>query len=257
LTTVQYRVDGGVATLTLDRPDRLNAINGAMIDDMLATVERAAADESARALVLTGAGRAFSAGGDLRDGGVPIDGLSRDEAVANARSGMRLVEMLHSIPKPTVAAVNGPCAGAGIAWACACDIRVAAQSSFFRTAFVDAGLAGDYGISWLLPRVIGLGRATDLLLTGRNVSADEAERIGLVSLVVGNEELQGSALTMARALTEKPFRAIVDIKANLNDGQHCDLGQTIDRESERLIDALRRPDFKDAARTFLKSRRSR
>lgn len=243
--------------VTLNRPERLNAIDGSMVNAALDVFARLSADETVRAVVVTGAGRGFCAGGDLR--AIDADAEDRNSAsevhaVADARRPMAIVELLRAMPKPVIAAVNGACAGAGIAWACACDIRLAARSAFFTTAYLDAGLAGDYGITWTLPRIVGVGRATELLLAGIGLTADDAARIGLVSRVLDDDELLPSAIELARRFENRSASAIGDLKANLLVAQTLTFAQAIDAETERLVRALRAPGATAAALSVLDGR---
>ena len=239
---MQVDREGGVAIVTLNRPQRLNAIDRSVMDAALEIFTQLGKDDMVRAVVLTGAGRGFCSGGDLRAMNEKAEKrrtLPEAEVLAASRRPMAIVELLREMPKPVIAAINGACAGAGIAWACACDIRLAARSAFFVPAFVDAGLAGDYGITWTLPRIIGAGRAAELLLIGTRLTAEEAAAIGLVARVVDDAELMGAALEQARRFENLAPGAVADLKANLLDGQVLTFSATIDRETERLVRRLR------------------
>lgn len=201
----------GVRLLTLDRPHRLNAMSGELIRDLHAALDDVALDDSCRVVVLTGAGRAFCAGLDLRDpphrdagqepGGDPPPQRSPQAGMHVQQAIAALVPKLRNLRQPVIAAVNGPASGGGLALALASDIRVAARSARFNAAFVKIGLSGcDIGVSWLLPRLIGAGRSHELLLTGRFVDSDEALRIGLVNQVTGDGEAVGAALDTARLI---------------------------------------------------------
>lgn len=205
----RFAVDGpdaGIRILTLDRPERLNAMDGALIDQLHDRIADLRADDSARVVILTGSGRGFCAGLDLRD--ASPTGLAASGGRGRMQRGMDvqqriagLVPALRSLRIPVIAAVNGPAAGGGLALALAADVRIAATTAKFNVAFVKLGLSGcDIGVSWLLPRWIGASRAFELMLTGRMVLADEAERIGLVSRVVPDDELLDAALDTARLI---------------------------------------------------------
>ncbi len=199
-------VDTGIRILTLDRPDRLNAMSPELIDQLHERIDELRADGTARVVVLTGAGRGFCSGLDLRD--ASPTGLAAGEGRGRVQRGMdvqqriaTLVPALRSLRIPVIAAVNGAAAGGGLALALAADVRIAATSAKFNVAFVKLGLSGcDIGVSWLLPRWIGASRAFELMLTGRMVFADEAERIGLVSRVVPDDDLLDAALESARLI---------------------------------------------------------
>ncbi len=204
--TAPVGVDDTIAVLTLDRPDRLNALDPVLIDELHRALEQVAADDSLRALILTGAGRGFCSGLDLTD--IGVTGSANSAGRGRVQRGMDLqqriaafVPALRSLRIPVIAAVNGAASGGGLALALASDVRVAARSARFNVAFVRIGLSGcDIGVSWLLPRWIGASRAFELLLTGRMVESDEAERIGLVSRVVDDGELMAEAAATARLI---------------------------------------------------------
>src|SRR5579884_2315116 len=200
----------GIALVPLDRPERLNAMSHQLVAELHDALDELAPDPECRVVVLTGAGRGFCAGLDLRDAGQApgTAGLGRAQAGMRSQQHIaRLVPRLRAMPQPVIAAVNGPAAGGGLALALASDIRIAAASARFNVAFVRIGLSGcDIGVSWLLPRLIGASAAFELMLTGRLIPADEALRIGLVSRVVPDEELAGAALGVAEEIVaNSPF----------------------------------------------------
>jgi enoyl-CoA hydratase/carnithine racemase len=199
-----------VAVITLDRPERLNAITFEMVDELHAVFDDLDRDNTCRVVVLTGAGRGFCSGLDLKE----IAGSSRSVGLEGTAAGLRsqahiaaLVPHMRSIPQPVIAAINGVAYGGGLALACACDIRVAAASARLCVQFIKVGLGGcDIGISYTLPRLIGGSRAHDLILTARTIDATEAERIGLVSRVVPDGETLPAALELADTLCDySPF----------------------------------------------------
>lgn len=250
--TTRYEVTDGIAVLTLDRPERLNAIGGTMLRELREHLDQATSDAAVRALVLTGEGRGFCAGGDL--GSLSGTNSGTGAAVAGIREHLHLAELLHDMPKPTIAAVNGAAAGAGMAFACACDLRIASETAFFVTAFLAAGQTGDYGLSWTLPRIIGMGRARELSLTNRRVHAEEALGIGLVSAVVPGDELLHAARAMVATAAGAPPLTVVGLKANLLDAEHLTLAEILDRESERFDANMATEDAKEAARAFVEKR---
>jgi enoyl-CoA hydratase len=188
----------GITQLTLNRPDRLNAMNYALVSELYSALDTLSEDRSCRVIVLTGAGRGFCAGLDLSEGASPpkARGLGRAQAGMTVQKMIAgLVPKMRSMPQPIIAAVNGAASGGGLALALASDVRVAAANARFNVAFVRVGLSGcDIGVSWLLPRLIGASRAFELLLTGRLIDAAEADRIGLVTRVVA----EGAAVASAR-----------------------------------------------------------
>lgn len=256
---VLYEVAGAVATITLNRPDRLNAMGGQMIPDALDAIERAAGDDAIRVVVLTGAGRGFCAGGDLSGGaGGGLEGPSPvDTKIRHLRDFMRSSQLLVDMPKVTIAAINGACAGAGLSWGCACDLRYAAQSAKFTTAFVNAGLSGDFGGTWLLPRIVGSAKARELYLLGERFGAAEAARLGLVARVVPDEQLRAHVAGVATALLGKAPVALARIKANLNDAEHLSFSEALDHEADRHVCTAQTGDAVEAARAFIEKREPR
>ena len=238
--TVRYEVAGPVATITLNRPDRLNAMTGELIDGVLTHLEQAAADGAVGAVVLTGAGRGFCAGGDLAQTSTFADDQPEAVAVAELRRLHRTSLLLHEMGKPTIAAVNGPCAGAGLSWACACDLRIAAESAVFRTAFASAGLTGDFGGTWTLTRLVGAARARHLYLLNEKITAATALAIGLVGEVVPDASLAGRVAAIAEGLAGAPPGVVAGIKANLNEALDTTLAATLDAEATRQVAASRR-----------------
>src|SRR5215210_1714270 len=188
-----------VATITIARPDRLNALSGAMVDELRLAVSEIA-DSGARCLLLTGEGRGFSSGADLATGG----GLPDDVGASLEKHFNPLVAALFALPIPVVAAVNGPCAGAGCSLALAADIVIAARSAYFLQAFVNIGLIPDAGATWLLPRLAGRARAMEMMMLGERVPAEQALEWGLISRVVEDEALESEAAALAARLAQGP-----------------------------------------------------
>ncbi len=264
---VRYQVDSGVATITLNRPEHLNTMNGALLDGVTEALEAAADDGTVRAVILTGTGRAFCAGGDLQAmaGGRPAGlehspdasragshGLQAD--IGRLRRAMRTSQLLREMPKVTFAAINGACAGAGLSWACAADVRYCAASAVFNTAFMTAGLSGDFGGTWTLQCIVGPARARELYLLAEKFPAGEALRIGLVSAVLPDEELM--PFVNAKAARAAGFAPLTSraIKANLNDALDLGFAAMLDREAERHIACSRTEDAREAASAFLEKR---
>ena len=235
--TVRFEVSGPVATITLNRPDRLNAMTEELIGGVLACLEQASADDAIRAVVLTGAGRGFCAGGDLGAMGEFAEPRTPGASRAELRRLHHTTELLHEMPKVTIAAVNGPCAGAGLSWACACDLRIAAESAVFRTAFLSAGLTGDFGGTWSLTRIVGAGRARHLFFLNEKLSAASAAAIGLVGEVVPDGALMSRVADIASGLAQAPPHVIAGIKQNLNDAQELGLHAMLNAEADRQVQA--------------------
>jgi len=248
---VLVEVADGVATVTLNRPERLNAIGSEMSEALDEAVDALAADDAVRALVLTGAGRGFCAGGDV--GGL----AGRGEGGGTGRdldSLLRLTQRLRAMPKVSIAAVNGPCAGAGVSFACACDIRYAAQSAVFAGAYLRVGVPGDYGSCWLLTRVVGPAKARELMLLGERIDAAEALRIGLVNEVVPDGEVLAHSLAVARKAATAPPLALAALKANLDDATELGFSEYLDHEIERFHDRMGSEEMRAAAQAFLERR---
>jgi 2-(1,2-epoxy-1,2-dihydrophenyl)acetyl-CoA isomerase len=262
MADVEYEVADAVATITLNRPESMNTMGGELLPLTNAYLAKAASDDDVRAVVLTGTGRAFCAGGDLRDmaagnRGAPGQSIgpgSVSRAITDLRYHMRSSQLLREMPKITIAAINGACAGAGFSWACACDLRYAAESAVFNSAFLTAGLSGDFGGTWTLPRIVGPAKARELYLMPEKFRADEALRIGLVTAVVPDDEFADFIRDKAtRAASFAPLTA-ASIKANLNDADHVSFSEALDREADRHIRSGLTEDSREAAKAFLEKR---
>jgi 2-(1,2-epoxy-1,2-dihydrophenyl)acetyl-CoA isomerase len=260
---VRYEVDAGVATITLDRPQHLNTMSRQLLDQALVALERAAEDNAVRAVILTGTGRAFCAGGDLQEfarrepaavGATSDTARSVEAGIRRLRGSMRTSQLLREMPKVTFAAINGACAGAGLAWACAADIRYCAASAVFNTAFMTAGLSGDFGGTWTLPRIVGPARARELYLLAEKFRAADAERIGLVSAILPDQELLPFVHAKAERVAGFAPLTVRAIKANLNDALDVSFPAMLDREADRHTRCGRTEDAAEAARAFLEKR---
>jgi len=254
-TELIERLDQGVLTLTLNRPERLNAFTTAMITALLAALRRAAANPQVRAVVLTGAGRAFCAGGDVKAMAENDPALHTPESrTLQLRERMECSRLLREMPKPTIAAVRGAAAGAGLSLALACDLLLASDTAKLTSAFVKVGLSGDFGGTWFLTQLLG-PRARAFALLSPMVKADEALQLGLVTRVVPDAELDAQANTLARQLADGPSIAISHIKANLNAAeQGATLAQALDHEAIRHVRCGATEDHREAARAFVEKR---
>jgi 2-(1,2-epoxy-1,2-dihydrophenyl)acetyl-CoA isomerase len=251
--TVLYEVEGGVATVTLNRPDRLNSMTAELLSGAVEALEEAAADDSVRVVVFTGAGRGFCAGADLTARNTLGEG-NIDARIGVLQRFERSALLLHEMPKVTIAAVNGPAAGAGLAWACAADLRFAAASAKFVTAFVNVGLSGDFGGTWTLPRIVGASRARDLYLLSEAIDGAEAERIGLVSRVFPDTDFRQEVRMIAERLAAAAPIALRNIKANLLDAERLGFVDAMMREAERHVRSGATEDAREAGRAFLEKR---
>jgi 2-(1,2-epoxy-1,2-dihydrophenyl)acetyl-CoA isomerase len=251
---VLFDVEQGVATITLNRPERLNAINSDLGEQLRACLRSAAADRAVRSIVLTGAGRAFCAGGDVSrmagDGPEP----EYEEAVAAADQRHSVVLLLHEIRKPVVAMINGAAAGAGLSLAMACDLRIAGAGARFTTAFMKIGFSGDYGGTWLLTQLVGTAKARELYYTAELLNADAALSIGLVNRVVPDEELRDQTMTLARQLAAGPTIAYGYMKDNLNLAQYGRLADAVRAETRAQTRTGETDDHREGVRAFMEKR---
>jgi enoyl-CoA hydratase/carnithine racemase len=248
----------GVVTLTLNRPERMNALTFEVYDELRRTFRDVDADVSARAIVLTGAGTSFCTGGDVHDIIGPL--LSRDlrGLLEFTRMTCDLVLAMRQCRKPIIAALNGTVAGAGAVIATAADIRIAVPAARIAFLFTRVGLSGaDMGSAWLLPRIVGLGRATELLMTGAFITAEEAHRIGLYNAIVESETLAEAARTRAETLARGPSFALEITKDALNREAHMDLTAALEAEAQIQAALMLHPDFKEAYEAFRDKRPAR
>jgi 2-(1,2-epoxy-1,2-dihydrophenyl)acetyl-CoA isomerase len=247
-------ISEGVATLTLNRPDRLNALSTSITDALLEALPRLAGDASVGVIVLTGAGRAFCAGGDVKRMAGDPDERSGPDAVQKLRAKMEISRLLHEIPKPTIAMVNGPAAGAGLAMALACDLRFAGESARFVTAFAKVGFSGDFGGSYFLSKLIGTGKARELYFTAEPLNAAQALALGVANRVVPDAELASATMDFAKKLARGPRIALAAMKQNFNAAENGSLAALLDMEAEGQVATGRTEDHKEAARAFVEKR---
>jgi 2-(1,2-epoxy-1,2-dihydrophenyl)acetyl-CoA isomerase len=257
-------LEDGVATLTMNRPEARNALSGEMNAGLLEALQRLSYDRNVRVVVLTGAGGAFCAGGDVKGfaadtsrgaGGGGGGGAGAIEArVAGLRRGMEMVKWLHEMPKPTLAVIPGAAAGAGLSLALACDLRIAAEGAKLTTAFSKVGLAGDYGGSYFLSHLVGAAKARELYFTADVITGAEALRLGIVNKAVPADELPAAAAAYARQLAGLPTVAIGYMKRNLNVAQHATLSEVLDLEAMHMVRTMMTDDHAQAAKAFVEKR---
>jgi 2-(1,2-epoxy-1,2-dihydrophenyl)acetyl-CoA isomerase len=241
-----------VATLTIARADKLNALSGQTVDELRAAVEETGRS-GARCLLLAGEGRGFSSGADLASGG----GLPEDAGAALENHFNPLIEALFALPIPVVAAVQGPCAGAGCSLALAADIVIAARSAYFLQAFVNIGLIPDAGATWLLPRLAGRARALEMMMLGERISAEQARDWGMVSRVVEDEHLASESVALATQLAQGPTRALALIRKLARAAQDVPLTEALAAERAAQREAGATEDFRGAVVAFLQKRQPR
>lgn len=247
----QHDAASGVATLTLNRPDRLNALTFEIYDALRRTFRELSVAEGVRAVIITGTGKAFCSGGDVHDIIGPLTSRDYQGLLEFTRMTCDLVLSIRSCRRPVIAALNGTVAGAGAVIAAACDIRVAADTAKIAFLFTRVGLSGaDMGAAWLLPRLVGLGRASELLMTGDFITAAEAHRIGLYNRVVPAEDLPGAAHDFAHRLARGPAFALDITKDALNREAAMDLPAALEAEAQVQAALMLYPDFREAYEAF-------
>jgi 2-(1,2-epoxy-1,2-dihydrophenyl)acetyl-CoA isomerase len=252
--TIRWEVANGVGTLTFDRPDVYNAFNDDMSAEVFAALKEAAKDPAVRCVVVTGAGRAFCAGQDLNSRNV-----AGFDTVLHLGDSVRdryapIVRLIRTMDKPVVAAVNGVAAGAGCSIALACDLRLASSKASFVQAFVRIGAAPDTGTSFFLPRLVGLGRAMELLFTGDKLDAEQAERYGLVNRVAEPEAFPAMVKELAERLAQGPTKAMALAKRAVNRALECDLDELLGYEADMQEIAGRSADYREGVSAFTEKR---
>lgn len=255
---VLYNIDGSIATIALNRPEKMNTLNEGVLQDLMRALHEAASDDRIRVVILTGTGRAFCAGGDLTAFAAGTDegtaAVPLQARIDSLRGVMRTAQLLHEMPKVTIAAINGACAGAGLSLAAAADLRYCARSARFNTAFLTAGLSGDFGGTWSLARIVGPAKAKELYLLAEKFSAEEAERIGLVTRAVEDKDLMNEVRHVAERIAGFAPLAVRAAKANLNDAPEMAMSEMLDLEADRHTRLGTTDDAKEAAAAFLQKR---
>jgi enoyl-CoA hydratase/carnithine racemase len=249
---VQRSIADGVAVLTLNRPDRLNAWTAEMQRVYFDLLDEAAADDEVRVVVVTGAGRGFCAGADM-DALQDIGEGNLESAASQADPRPQAFPL--GIPKPVIAAINGACAGIGLVQALMCDIRFAADDAKITTAFARRGLVAEHGISWMLPRLVGPARALDLLLSGRVVLGEEAERLGVVNRALPSDSLLDETLAYARDIAASCApSSLAAMKQQVYEDLEQDLTGAVDRANALMVESLQAPDFVEGVASFVERR---
>lgn len=252
--TIVYEKRDRVATITLNRPEKKNALNPLMGGELFLVCDEVANDENIGAIILTGAGDTFCAGGDVKEDIAPLSGMESDQFDQYLGAASVLFSKFINIEKPTIAAINGRALGVGLDLAMGCDIRIASESAMFGEFFVKMGLIPDIG-TFLMPRLIGLGRAKLLCFTGDLIDAKEAERIGLVEKVVPPDILMQEANELARRLAYGPTKVIGLIKKSINDSLGMGLEDSLEESSKLQYQASRTKDHKETVKSFLKEKK--
>jgi 2-(1,2-epoxy-1,2-dihydrophenyl)acetyl-CoA isomerase len=249
-------VEDGVAVLTMNRPDRLNALSGSMLEALAEALTRLGEDADVGVVVLTGAGRAFCAGGDVKAmaEGTEMAGTTLEERAQGIRRHMEVSRWLHEMPKPTIAMVRGAAAGAGLSLALACDLRVAGDTARFATAFARVGYSGDFGGSFYLTRLVGTAKARELYFTADIVEAAQALSLGLVNRVVPDGRLEEATMELAGRLARGPRVALRYMKRNMNAAETGSLKDLLDLEAWNHTRCGMTEDHREAARAFVEKR---
>ncbi|HJR04357.1 MAG TPA: enoyl-CoA hydratase [Methylomirabilota bacterium] len=250
------QVKDGVAVLTLNRPDRLNAMSRPMLDALLEALPRLAEDPAVGVVVLTGAGRGFCAGGDVKAmaEGSELGGQTMEEKAQALRSRMETSRWLHEMPQPTIAMMRGPAAGAGLSLAMACDLRIASDTVKLGTAFARVGYSGDFGGSYYLTQLVGTAKARELYFTADLLDAQQALGLGLVNRVVADARLEEETMALASRLARGPRVAYRYMKRNMNAAESASLKEMLDLEAWNHTRTGMTEDHREAARAFVEKR---
>jgi 2-(1,2-epoxy-1,2-dihydrophenyl)acetyl-CoA isomerase len=247
-------IEDGVATLTLNRPENLNALSEEIRLGLLESIHRLGADDSVGCIVLTGAGRGFCAGGDVKTmAGRSSRGF--EERAAGIQQSNRIPMLMHTTPKVIIGMINGVAVGAGLSMAAACDLRVAGRSARFGTGFIKIGLSGDWGGTWTVTRLVGTAKARELFFTGDLIDADEALRIGLVNKVVDDADLPQATMTLAHRIASMPRVALGYTKKNLAVAETGEFAASLDMEAFSQARCSQTADHREAVQAFKEKRR--
>jgi enoyl-CoA hydratase/carnithine racemase len=258
-TSFLYEQDAqGIATITLNRPERLNALTFAVYQELIDAFAALREEHEVRAVIITGAGRAFCSGGDVHAIIGELFSRNMEGLLEFTRMTCELIQNIRSLPKPVIASLNGTTAGAGACIALASDLRIASEHAKIAFLFVKVGLAGtDMAASYLLPRIVGLSKATELLMTGDFISAAEAERIGLYNRVVPAGELLGATREFAERLARGPAFALAKTKEMLNRELHMNLQTALESEAQAQAICMQHPDYREAFEAFVEKREAK
>ncbi len=248
-------VTDGIATLTMNRPERLNALSPDMLMKAISTLEAFSVDPEVKCIVITGADRGFCAGGDVQAMNAgQTAGMTFEQKLDRQRGVHRFSELIYKIPKVTIAAVNGAAAGAGMGIALACDLRIASEKAKFTTAFAKVGFGGDFGITWPLVRILGEGKAKELMYLSDVLTSDEALALGLVNRVVPVDEFEAAVKEMASRIASGPQISYRHMKENIQLCSSQDYVTMLDREAITQLRCGETEDHKEGARAFVEKR---
>jgi 2-(1,2-epoxy-1,2-dihydrophenyl)acetyl-CoA isomerase len=253
---VLQHLESGLLTITMNRPERRNALNPDMVVGLVAAARRAAEDHEVRAVLFKGAGGTFCVGGDVKSMAEGRAPLPFEAKLANLRRGMEVSRILHQMPKPVVAQLDGAAAGAGLSMALSCDLRVASETCKITTAFAKVGFSGDYGGTYFLTQLLGSAKARELYLLSPVLTAKEALALGMVTKVVSDSEADTAARELAMSLAQGPSVALGYIKRNINNAESMSLEACFDGEAIHHTRAGETADHKEAAKAFVEKRKA-
>ena len=250
---VIYHVSEGVAVITLNRPERYNAVNQDLVDGISESLNKAKTDDTVRSIVMTGAGKGFCAGADMNVFGGEVTPEQRRDYIIEQYQP--LMHQFFNLNKPIIGAINGTAAGVGAAFALACDLRVMSEKSAILYAFVNIGLGPDGGASWLLSRQVGYSKAFEIATSGKKVMGQECLELGLTNKIVENNEIVNDAIKWAKELAKRPTLAIGIAKEDIFHSMNNDLNSTISFEAERQVLAFKSHDLKEGVAAFIEKRK--
>jgi len=250
---VLFEVNEGVALITLNRPDRYNAVNQDLVDGISESLDKAKNDDSIRAIVMTGAGKGFCAGADMMVFGEEATPEQRRDYLIDQYQP--LMSQFYNLNKPIIGAINGTAAGVGAAFALACDLRVMSEKSAILFAFINIGLGPDGGASWLLSRQVGYSKAFEIAISGKKVLGQQCLELGLTNRVVENEKILENAINWAKELANRPTLAIGITKQDIVHSMNNDLDSTIAFEAEQQVSAFKSHDLKEGVTAFIEKRK--
>jgi 2-(1,2-epoxy-1,2-dihydrophenyl)acetyl-CoA isomerase len=250
------RIENHVAIITLNRPDSYNSINRALLEEIPGVLRDVADNTDVGCLVITGAGKAFCSGGDINDQVSAADGISKSSEgrMDDLRRALEGARLLHEMPKPTIAMVNGVAAGAGMTMALACDMRIAGKKARMTTAFAKVGFSGDYGGHYFLPRLVGTAKARELYFTSEILDSEKMEKLGLANRVVADDELEKETMELATQLGNGPRLAWRYMKQNMKIAETGTLSELLDSECAGIRRCRETQDHKEAAKAFMEKR---
>lgn len=249
--------DAGIATITLNRPEKLNAFAGHMRRDLAEALEHAAVDQSVRVIVITGAGRGFCAGADVAYMAELMERQDVEEFTRLLGAGRRVLYAIRQMTKPVIASINGPAYGAGFNLALACDLRLSAASASFSQSFVKVGLHPDWGGTFFLPRVVPTNLACEMFFLGDAISAERAERLGIVNRVVPDAALAEETQSLAHRLRDAPYKSIAAAKHAVYLSEESDLDRMLQYETEAQLQCFQSEEARERVRAFLEKREPR